>query len=267
MSRMQGVCFPAGGDGQRSTQATGRAIFADCVRAIDPALAERIEHTNDWRRGYLAPLRDIVHASASSPDAALGIAQAGLASVYQRFRFGTGSSEATIREAMADTGAPPLGSAEIIGRQAVQQGFSLPYRGTRLFGRQVTALVDSWVERGIAEPGLAAAIAEVMDDPSVLDLRGVNVAVLGAGAQLGPTRSLLRWGATVHAIDLPGAAGWQRLIAIARSTAGTLRIPIAADRLGDIDHAPTGGVHPAGDVEIAQAAGVDLGTSAPRIAD
>lgn len=266
-NRTQGVCFPLGGDGQRSTQATGRAVFADCVRAVDPGLAERIEHTNDWRRGYLAPLRDIVQASASSPDAALAIAQAGLASVYQRFRFGVGDSEVAIRDAMTSPADPPLGSAEIIGRQDAQPGFSLPYRGTRLFGRQVTALVDSWIDRGIAEPGLATAIEEVMDDPQVLDLRGMHVAVLGAGAQLGPTRSLLRWGATVHAIDLPGAASWQRLIAIARSTAGTLRIPINADRVPSIAHAIAEGVHPSDDAGVAQAAGVDLVGQAPGIAD
>jgi len=264
--RAQGVSFPEGGDGRRSTQATGRAVFADCVRGVDPRLAERIEHTNDWRRGYLRPVRDIVQASASSPDSALAIAQAGLASVYQRFRYVRGEEEVAIRQAMAEAAEPALGSAQVVGRQAARPGFSLPYRGTRLFGRQITALIDSWVERGIAEPGLATAIAEVMDDPGILDLRGVHVAVLGASAQLGPTRSLLRWGATVHAVDLPGATAWQRLIGIARSTAGTLRIPIPADRLDGIALAAAGDIHPADDGVIAQAAGIDLVEAAPAIA-
>ena len=32
------MCFPEGGDGHRSTQATGRAVFADSVRKVDPQL-------------------------------------------------------------------------------------------------------------------------------------------------------------------------------------------------------------------------------------
>ena len=37
-----GVAFPEGGDGRRSTTATGRAVFADSARAVDPALAARL---------------------------------------------------------------------------------------------------------------------------------------------------------------------------------------------------------------------------------
>ena len=63
-SSSEGVAFPEGGDGRRSTSATGRAIFADSVRNVDPAIAARIEHTADWRGGYIGPLRDIVTAAA-----------------------------------------------------------------------------------------------------------------------------------------------------------------------------------------------------------
>lgn len=260
-----GVSFPQGGDGRRSTQATGRAVFADCARVVDPSLAARIEHTNDWRSGYLGPLRDIVTAASASPDDALAIARAGLASVHQRFRFVQDGVEVPLAEAVASTGSHALGSVEVRGSQVVQPALSLPYRGRRLFGSELAAQVDDWVTRGIAEPGLASILAAVMADPQILDLRGVHVAVLGAGSQMGPTRSLLRWGATVHAIDLPGAANWQHLIAIARSTAGTLRLPIApgAGRRGPV--VTSGPVHPEDDATIAEVAGVNLLTDAPSI--
>ena len=66
-----GVSFPQGGDHKRSTTATGRAIFADSVRSIDPALSARIEHTKDWRKGYIEPLREIVIAASQTPESQL----------------------------------------------------------------------------------------------------------------------------------------------------------------------------------------------------
>ena len=95
----QGVCFPLGGDDRRSTSATGRAIFADSIRAIDPAIAARIEHTRDWRKGYIPPLRDIVLAAAQSTENALSISRRGLASAEQRFTFRRGDSEVPLHQA------------------------------------------------------------------------------------------------------------------------------------------------------------------------
>lgn len=261
----EGVSFPQGGDGRRSTQATGRAVFADCVRDVDPILAARIEHTNDWRGGYLGPLRDIVAASATSNSDALTIAHAGLASIHQRFRFVRAGVDLSLTEAMADPGPRELASVEIRGNQVAQPALSVPYRGRRLFGSDLAAQVEDWVGRGIAEPGLATILSAILADPEILDLRGVHVAVLGAGAEMGPTRSLLRWGATVHAIDLPGTATWQRLIGIARNTPGTLRLPIAPGAGGKTPVVTSGLIHPEDDSEIAELAGVNLLTDAPAI--
>lgn len=259
-----GVCFPEGGDGHRSTQATGRAIFADSARRVDPQLAARIEHTNNWRSGYLTPIRDIVRAAAQPGDA-VTIARDGLASAHQRFRFRRGGQEQSLASAMAQP-TSPLESVQIRGTAQLQPDFSLPYRGKRLFGPELRAQVDSWVDDGIAEPGLADAVHTLMDNPQWMDLRDLHVAVLGAGAEMGPTRSLLRWGATVHAVDLPGADNWQRLIGIARSTAGSLRVPISTGSQGRAPVFTGGLVHPDDDQGVAACAGVNLLTQTPEIA-
>lgn len=264
--RPEGVCFPAGGDGHRSTQATGRAVFADSVRTVDPALAARIEHTNDWRRGYLTPVRQVAAAAATSPTAGAMIARDGLASVYRRFPFVRDGAEFSLLDAMDVECEPALGSVEVHGRQPRQPDLSLPYAGRRLFGDDLLRQIDAWVDRGICEPGLAQAIQAVMGHPEWLDLTGVHIAVLGASAQMGPTRSLLRWGATVHAVDLPSPASWQRLIAIARSTSGTLRIPIARDANGQAPVVTSGVVHHQDDDLVAHAAGIDILAGAPQIA-
>lgn len=260
-----GVHFPSGGDGKRSTSATGRAIFADCARGVAPELADRIEHTKDWRAGYLRPIRDIVAAATATPDAALQISRDGLASAHRRFRFGRDGQELSVDAAMGAFTAPGFGSVQIQGNAQLDSDLSVPYRGKRLFGRHLRDQVDKWVDDGIAEPSFGAAIHLVLDNPDWLDLRGVDIALLGAGAEMGPTRSLLRWGATVHAIDLRRPAIWQRLIDITRSTAGSVRIPIEFDADGHPPLVLDGLVHPEDDVVIANVAGANLLTRTPEV--
>ena len=260
-----GVCFPEGGDGKRSTSATGRAIFADSVRNVDPTLAARIEHTADWRGGYIGPLRDIVLDAAMTPDAALTISRDGLESAHRRFVFVRGSEQLPMWEAMRRWDRPGFGSVTVRGLQAPDRELSLPYRGRRIFGDDLRRQIDAWVESGIAEPGFAEALTLLLDNPDWLDLRDVDIAVLGAGAELGPTRSLLRWGARVHAVDLPRPELWQRLIAITRNTAGSLRLPIGLDADGNPPFVVGGTVHPEDDHIVAARAGADLLTQTPEL--
>ena len=260
-----GVAFPEGGDGRRSTSATGRAIFADCIREVDPALSARIEHTSDWRGGYMGPLREISLASALDRAAALSVSRNGLDSAHRRFVFARDGEELLLWEAMRRWTARGYGSVTVRGTSPREEVLTLPYRGSRLFGDDLRRQVDTWVANGIAEPGFAEAVTMVMDNPDWLDLRDVDIAVLGAGAELGPTRSLLRWGARVHAVDLPRTDLWERLISITRSTAGSLRVPIALDVDGNPPFFVDGFVHPEDDATVAARAGADLLTRTPEI--
>ena len=260
-----GVCFPQGGDGRRSTGATGRAVFADSARAVDPELAARIEHTRDWRSGYLRPIRDIIAAATASPEAALTISHDGLESAHRRFRFVRSGNEQSLGSAMDDATEPGFGSVTVEGRVAAERDLSVPYEGKRLFGDDLRSQVDRWVRDGITEPSFAEAIHTLMDNPDWLDLRGVDIALLGAGAEMAPTRSLLRWGARVHAVDLPRPAAWQRLIEITRNTAGSMRVPIRLGTQGDAHVTSDGLVHHDDDTAIAEVAGADLLAHAPEI--
>jgi len=261
----EGVAFPEGGDGRRSTSATGRAVFADSIRNVDPAVAARIEHTNDWRGGYIGPLRDIVTAAAMNPEAALAISRDGLESAHRRFVFARRGEQLPLWEAMRRWDGPGFGSVTVQGTIPAEPELSLPYRGRRLFGSDLRRQIDRWVADGIAEIGFAEALSLVLDNPDWLDLRDVDIAVLGAGAELGPTRSLLRWGARVHAVDLPRPDLWQRLIGITRGTAGSLRIPVALDESGTPPFVVGGIVHPEDDATVAARAGADLLTRTPEL--
>jgi hypothetical protein len=141
----------------------------------------------------------------------------------------------------------------------------VPYRGQRLFGIDLRRQIDEWVDRGVAEPSFGAALHRVLDNPEWLDLADTDFAVLGAGAEMGPSRQLLRWGATLHAVDLPKPDVWTRLIAITRNTSGVLRIPVALDDEGAPPFVVDGRVHPDDDAAVAQAAGADLITQMPEV--
>lgn len=264
-SQIEGVAFPEGGDGRRSTTATGRAVFADSIRNVDPTLSARIEHTSDWRGGYIGPLRDIVTAAAMAPEAALTISRDGLESAHRRFTFARSGEQLPLWEAMRRWDRPAFGSVTVRGVIPAEPGLTLPYRGRRLFGDDLRRQIDSWVADGVTEPGFAEALHLLLDNPEWMDLHDIDIAVLGAGAELGPTRSLLRWGARVHAVDLPRPELWDRLIDITRSTAGSLRIPIALDAQGNPPFVVGGVVHPEDDAVVAARAGADLLRQTPEL--
>jgi len=260
-----GLRFPAGSDGHRSTSATGRALFADAARAVNADLASAIEHTSTWRTGYIPALRDVVIAESASPSAAYAVAEAGLASAHRRFRARSNNDDISVHLWMGQRGES-VGSVDVIGREAPAEGLSVPYAGRLLQGDHLRRQVDAWVDRGIAEPGFAEAIHTVIDNPDWLQLHGQTFAILGAGAEMAPTRALLRWGATVQAIDLARPAPWLSLIAATRASAGRLRIPIVAGPDGQFPFTVEGVVHPQDDDIIAGAAGLNLLTQAPAAA-
>ncbi len=256
-----GVAFPVtSADGSRSTSTTGRAVVADAVAALDGELAAAVLRERDWRRGYLEPYRRMTALGVTVPGAAEAISAAGLASVHERFCFVAGREELPLTQAMAPDGLPPglrspLATATVQGgRQGGPDILSVPYRGGRLVDTDLDRQLDAWLASGTAEPSFADAVRAVMAHPGWLDLRDLTVVVLGAGAEMGPTVSLLRWGAHVVAVDLPGAPRWRRLLEIARSSPGRLSVPVPPSLSPD-----------APDEEIAAAAGADLLTRTPDV--
>lgn len=224
MSESTGVVFPVV-DGRRSTAATGRAVVADALRSVDPIGAGAAERETNWRAGYLVHFRRHVEAGLSSPDAALTIARDGLSSIHSRMQWGDpDAADTSLTDVFGQPSAPVL-TEEVHGTAEPERELSVPYRGQRLRGDDLRRQVDAWIAAGVAEPSLAHAISEVIDHPEWLALPGRTTVVLGAAAEMGPLRSLLRWGGTVAGVDLPRAALWERVLTDARASAGRLIVP------------------------------------------
>lgn len=246
---MTGTDFPAANNGNRSTTATGRAVVADALRAVDPSAARTVEQIKDWRSGYISAIRDLVVAAAPNPEAALTLSQAGLDSLHERFVFTADGSDRPLVPALSVSDHPGMDTFEVIGRRDRRAEFSVPYKGQRLAAGALHKQLDDWIARGIAEPSFADGVRALMANPEWLDCRDLQVVVIGAGAEMGPLRQLLDWGATVYAVDLPRPGIWEQVMATAKNSAGRLAVPV-----------PRGSVQldTASDSRVAQVAGIDV---------
>ena len=229
-----GVLFPSGDDGRRSTAATGRAVWADAVRDVDPALAGRIEQARDWRKGYVRAVVEHTAAATRSAQDAVQVARAGLTSLNQRMRFEREGAISSVTQALED-GKELLRPRTVRGEGDRQRELVVPYRGEQLTGDALRRQLDAWVAGGTAEPSFAVAVGRVLDEPDWLDLSDRAFALLGAGAEMGPLEQLSRWGAHVVAVDVPTQRVWDRITGFARAGAGTLTLPEAAPGTAGVD--------------------------------
>ena len=239
-----GVEFPTTDDeGGRSTSALGRAVVADALRAVDPAGALAAERETNWRSGYLQHVRRLTEAGLAAPSAASTIASDGLGSLHARMRFVHASGDED--DLGAVTGMEPhasVATAQVVGTAEPERELSLPLHGRRLAGDVLRRQLADWVERDVIEPSCADAVETVMDHPEWLALPGRTVAVLGAGAEMGPLTALLRWGARVAGVDLPLPDVWRRVVATAHDHAGTLLVPVPEEHAGTDDPARVAGL-------------------------
>lgn len=217
MSSHDGVNFP-----EESTSSTARRVLADALRKADPVGARAAENETNWRRNYLAHFRRAVEAGIGEPPAAHSIAAEGLRSIHAEMTF----DGHPIDEAI-DT--LPLSQAfhtqTLVGNAAPDPVLSIPYKGQRLSGAALQDQLEEWVVRGVITPSCADAVRTVQANPDWLRLDGDTVVVLGAGAEMGPMRALLRWGADVAAVDLPTDEVQGRLQDIASEGAGRVHLP------------------------------------------
>ena len=238
-----GVHFPADDQGKRSTTTTTKGVLADSVRAVDPALAERIDGAREWRTDYVDLVHDVTAASARSPEAASRIAADGLASMRRRMVLvDDAGSEAPLDEAHAEmpAGAAPFGTESVRGTAEPVTELRVPVGGRELAGAELRGQLGAWVDAGLVEPSFAEAVGEVIDHPEWLALPGHRALLVGAGAEMGPLETLLSWGADVLAIDLPRSRAWRYKKGLASRGAGTLTFPVdaAGDSGADVVHQP-----------------------------
>jgi MaoC-like protein len=150
----------------------------------------------------------------------------GLAFLHENLRFADG------RRACEARIVTPAQRGDVIdGTGRAVRELRVPIGGRDLAGDELVAELRRWQEDGRIRPGAVDAIADVVADPSHLDLSGWTFACLGAGAELSPAAHLLAWGADVAAV---ARSPLPELARRAPQSAGRLHLPpqpldVAAD--------------------------------------
>lgn len=250
-----GVDLPTDEEGRRSSSAFGREVVAAALRGVDPTGAQAAERETNWRSGYLEHVRRLTEAGVARPEDARTIAADGLAAVHDRMVVRHPDGDRPITALRSAVPAREIADAVVTGTGEVEQELAVPYRGALLTGDRLRRQLDDWATRGVVEPTVIDAVERVLERPDWLRLDGRTVVVMGAGAELAPLRSLLRWGATVAALDLPRRSVWDELLRVASASAGTLHVPVDAG--ADRDGMP----------DLAAHAGLDLIGAVPAAAD
>ena len=240
------LTFPADGDRRPSTPVL-KAILAQAAQPVDADLAKDITADKDWRNDYVDLFGRATLAAASSKEAAIEMARAGLEAMHDTLVLAkdaehpNAANEVVLSKTELNA-TRALESQTIPGTAAAERELRVPYKGKQLSGQQLIDQLGDWVERQIVEPSFAAAISEVVRNPEWLSLPGKRVAMIGAGSEMGPLEPLLRWGVDVLAIDLPLDRVWDRIRAKAQRGAGSVTAAVDAD--GTIVHKHVGPLQP-----------------------
>ena len=136
-------------DGKRSSQMVGKAVYSDAARSVDANLASRIEKESNWRKAYLAPVRELVEAGARSAANAARIAQGGLASAHQSLMFTRGDTEVPVGESFDTFTEQRFETATIKGTGDRERRLMVPFEGRELTGDSLLRQLDRWVDAGI----------------------------------------------------------------------------------------------------------------------
>lgn len=224
-----GVQFPLT-DGRRSTTQLSRDVVSDAVVQVDPDLAAAVEAEDTWHVAYADHLRTMTARAAVRGADASTIARAGLDALHDAFVvIDEDGTEQPIDDAVAAEPQTRLATRSVTGEQPPVEELVVPYRGQQLRGRDIVDQAAAWAQDGVVEPSFVDAMARVVARPEWFDLRGRSFALLGAGAEMGPTERLLQYGADVFAVDIPLDRVWHRLEGLARGGAGTLHVPVRPD--------------------------------------
>jgi hypothetical protein len=239
----RGLSFPVDAKGDRSTSLVGKNIIAAAMRGAKTSDCEeaavKCEKEKVWRFKYSAHYMKMVKLSAQSPEAALGVAQAGLDYMHSNFDFIDPVSKKSSKfdQYMKDSTGPKgksFKTGTIAGEGPKEaKPLVVPYKGKNLSQDALKKQLNKWADYGTIERDAADAIGSVAT--ADLDLTDEVFVLIGAGSAMGPFGKLLEHGATVVCIDIPSSMGpravdmWKRLIDTAKKSKGKILFPMRDD--------------------------------------
>lgn len=228
----------------------GRQILSLATRAIDPEFSRRIDDLKNWRKGYQPIFRELTKLEFFQEKNCLEIASLGLEQLSKSITDDSGRNLGQIIEEgwRGDSQVETF----IVSGTGKARPISIP---------GISSLTDAaqiWSHEKICEPGLVSSF-KFLDAHKKLPVQMDLLIALAGAAEYAPSRHWLDLGGTVAVVARPGTTRWLELIQHARSSGGTLLIPILKSRV------PEGSISLSDEV-IAQNAGLDICEDAEALA-
>lgn len=227
-----------------------RNVLDAATKEIDPALNSKVLAVTNWRKNYLPIYRELTKAEFYQEQNHLEIARLGLDKIADFIRDENGAkltsivlrgwSSRTQVETLSIQGSGPVKPLKIPGISTL------------------TDAAEIWAHEDVCEPGLVDSF-KFLDAHKKLPISMDLLVALAGGAEYAPTKYWLDIGGTVAVVARPSKEKWSELIRYARSSAGTLLIPVLKRRVED-ESAPFD------DDAISQNAGLDLIEDAEAVA-
>ena len=209
---LTGLQFPLQPQTQKaSSSKTGREIISAALKAVDQTSAEAAHQEKNWRKQYPKHFKALVEHGIPSPKAALKIAEAGLAQVYESFDFYRDGYKLSVND-MLQMHSQPLNTYRLQGSLEIEPTWYVPYRGEKLQGQALFNQIDLWETKGIIEPSHAEALRECAVHPEWFDLSDRTMVLFGAASEAGPLTWLAQWKANIVALDLPNERVWNKIL-------------------------------------------------------
>ena len=231
---------PTTGSDVRSTEFARRTLAASAID--NSVLRENILGATDWRKWYIRLYASLAVEEGKSPELLAKMATAGLEQFHAHLSTASGHA---LSEAMAQGFASELVETVVIQGSGAKQPISVARHSGPL--EEVAA---SWDQSGWAEPGLKESFRFLDQNPDLVLDGNLLFAVAGA-AEFAPTEHWLKWGGEVAVVARNNPATWESMIAMARSSAGTMLVPVVRED-------KTTPLTELSDFELAQIAGLDM---------
>jgi len=230
----------ANGADVRSTEFARRTLAA--AAKDNPELYQNISGAPDWRKWYIRLFAELAIEEGRSPAQLAKMATAGLNEFHAHLHTSSG-------EKLSAPVAKGFDS-DLVETVAIRgTGSKKPIAVARNSGPLAT-LAAEWDSNGWAEPGLIESFSFVDQNPN-LSLDGNLLFAVAGAAEFAPTEQWLEWGGQVAVVARNNPRTWERLIAMARASAGEMLVPVVRqDKSVPLENLS--------DQELAQIAGLDM---------
>jgi len=231
---------PQTGADVRSTEFARRTLAAAAKDNLE--LYQNISGAPDWRKWYIRLFAELAIEEGRSPAQLAKMATAGL----NEFRSHLHSSSGEKLSAAVSTGF----ESDLVETVVIRGlGSKKPIAVARHSGPLAT-LAAEWDSSGWAEPGLIESFRFLDQNPN-LSLDGNLLFAVAGAAEFAPTEQWLEWGGKVAVVARNNPKTWERLIGMARASAGEMLVPVVRqDKSIPLENLS--------DQELAQVAGLDM---------